>query len=191
MFASSAAPAGETLLPVLADAQASSESDATGAAQEVGSREILVYKTATCGCSADLPHGAGRRISGGRARADRVYSTDAEGAAGDCRPGRAGYADGLTGDGGARSTGRLLRHHSLRPRRQHERVRPPIGLRYRNLEPRPEYSLRCSRLVAPRGLGGAFRQVGLPPFPGLPLIPRGRRFAGGESGLQLPGVRGA
>jgi hypothetical protein len=50
MFASSAAPAGETLLPVLADAQASSESDATGAAQEVGSREILVYKTATCGC---------------------------------------------------------------------------------------------------------------------------------------------
>jgi hypothetical protein len=50
MFASSAAPTGETPRSVLADAQASSASDATGASQEVGSREILVYKTATCGC---------------------------------------------------------------------------------------------------------------------------------------------
>jgi hypothetical protein len=49
MFDSSAAPAEETR-SVLADAQASSASDATGAAQEVGSLEILVYKTATCGC---------------------------------------------------------------------------------------------------------------------------------------------
>ncbi len=50
MFDSSAAPAGETPRSVLADAQASSASDATGAAQEVGAREIIVYKTAACGC---------------------------------------------------------------------------------------------------------------------------------------------
>ncbi len=53
MFDSSAAPAGETPRSALAGAQASSASDATGAAQEVGSREILVYKTAACGCCAD------------------------------------------------------------------------------------------------------------------------------------------
>jgi len=50
VFDSSAAPAGETPRSVLADAQASSALDATGAAQEVGSREIIVYKSATCGC---------------------------------------------------------------------------------------------------------------------------------------------
>ena len=50
MFDSSAAPAGVTARSVLADAQASSVLDARWAAQEVGSREILVYKTAACGC---------------------------------------------------------------------------------------------------------------------------------------------
>lgn len=53
MFDSSAAPAEENPRSVLADAQATSPSEATPTAQEVGSREILVYKTASCGCCAD------------------------------------------------------------------------------------------------------------------------------------------
>lgn len=52
MFDSSAAPAGESPRSV-ADNLASSASEAIGASQEVGSREIVVYKTATCGCCRD------------------------------------------------------------------------------------------------------------------------------------------
>ena len=44
------APAGESPRSVLSDARASSGSEGTEAVQEAAGREILVYKTATCGC---------------------------------------------------------------------------------------------------------------------------------------------
>lgn len=52
MFSSSAAPAGESPQSGLADAQASAAAVAA-ASQEAGSREIVVYKTVTCGCCSD------------------------------------------------------------------------------------------------------------------------------------------
>lgn len=52
MFDSSGAPAGESPQSVLADAQTSAAAVAA-TSQEVGSREVIVYKTAACGCCSD------------------------------------------------------------------------------------------------------------------------------------------
>jgi hypothetical protein len=52
MMFDSGTPAGEAPRSVLADARASSATDATRGTQEVGLPEILVYKTETCGCCA-------------------------------------------------------------------------------------------------------------------------------------------
>lgn len=49
MFARNGSPAGETPRAALTDAQATSAA-VSAASREAGSREIVVYKTATCGC---------------------------------------------------------------------------------------------------------------------------------------------